>query len=273
MKIRVLSDLHLEHCSDDGFVATEHDSMSTLVLAGDICELRLATSLLVPFLNRMCERFRHVVYVYGNHEYYNGAWPTSGEDFRARTDLAPNLQILDPGMRILDDVAFVGATLWSRFEIGGRNSLEAARRYMSDYRCITRPIERRHGTVLRTLFPEDTLQAHQQTCEWLGQTLAQCASAARKTVLVTHHGISPQSIHERFAGDELNGAFVSDLESLLAANPPALAIHGHTHSSLDYVLDFAPTKRTRVVANPRGYPLRGARFENPDYQPNLMLEI
>jgi hypothetical protein len=71
---------------------------------------------------------------------------------------------------------------------------------------------------------------------------------------------------------------VSELESLMGAERVQLWIHGHTHSSFDYVV-----AGTRVVCNPRGY-ARGLgsdpeqasptlSFENPEFQPALVVEI
>ncbi|WP_210255058.1 hypothetical protein [Bradyrhizobium symbiodeficiens] len=42
---------------------------------------------------------------------------------------------------------------------------------------------------------------------------------------------------------------------------PALWLHGHVHANRDYQVGA-----TRVVANPRGYPLRPGVCENPDFK-------
>jgi hypothetical protein len=49
----------------------------------------------------------------------------------------------------------------------------------------------------------------------------------------------------------------------------ALWVHGHTHSSFDYLLNG-----TRVVCNPRGYPLRRqGGFENPDFNASFAVDL
>jgi hypothetical protein len=63
------------------------------------------------------------------------------------------------------------------------------------------------------------------------------------------------------------------LDDLLAH--AQLWIHGHTHDSTDYVIQTGQTT-TRVVCNPRGYPLSAAGvlvFENPGFKPGLIVEI
>ena len=52
-----------------------------------------------------------------------------------------------------------------------------------------------------------------------------------KTVVITHHAPHPLSIHPRYVGDQLTGAFVSDLTPLLFQ--PDLWVHGHVHDSFD----------------------------------------
>ena len=61
---------------------------------------------------------------------------------------------------------------------------------------------------------------------------------------LSRHGVSPLSIHERFRGDSLSCAFMTDLSNEIIDLGPNLWVHGHTHNSFDYTLG-----RTRVVVN------------------------
>ena len=55
-------------------------------------------------------------------------------------------------------------------------------------------------------------------------------------------------IWQRYADDLASAGFVTDMAELV--QPPVdLWLHGHTHTSFDYVADGG----TRVVCNPRGY--------------------
>jgi predicted phosphodiesterase len=47
----------------------------------------------------------------------------------------------------------------------------------------------------------------------------------------------------------------------------ALWVHGHTHNSCDYHI-----KRTRVLANPRGY-VKDGKAENSEFDPGLTVEV
>ena len=64
MKINYVSDLHLEF----GPMEIEPDAGDVLVLAGDIdikCQ--------VDWINSIASKFDHVIYVLGNHEFFDGA--------------------------------------------------------------------------------------------------------------------------------------------------------------------------------------------------------
>jgi predicted phosphodiesterase len=85
-------------------------------------------------------------------------------------------------------------------------------------------------------------------------------------VVVTHHGPSFKSMHSKYAGSPLNCAFFSDLDQFILdmEKPPVLWVHGHTHSSADYMIG-----NTRVICHPRGYP---GEENHMDYKP-LIVEI
>jgi calcineurin-like phosphoesterase family protein len=144
-----------------------------------------------------------------------------------------------------------------------------ARRGMNDFRVI-------QGANGKVFSPYEAAEIHRKTVEWLKFMLEQPFDG--ETVIVTHHGCSPKSIHPRWAKSLLNGAFTSDLEHLLGR--AALWIHGHTHDSFDYV-----RHGTRVIVNPRGYcrsnfnqtrpvgtPLI-EKCENAAFNPKLIVEI
>lgn len=134
--------------------------------------------------------------------------------------------------------------------------MQYARKNMNDFVVIKKP----DGT---RLMPEETVDLFQESKRYIFDTLA--TTGGRKTVVVTHHGVSPLSIHERFRGDSLNCAFMTDLSSEIIDHGPDLWIHGHTHNSFDYTLGG-----TRVVVNPYGY--KDVEV-NPQYDRQLVIEI
>lgn len=264
MLCRILSDLHLEF-HPFTIPALAADAESVLVLAGDIGAVSQPEPL-HEFLVRAGQQFRAVIYVLGNHEFYLSRWPGALARIRG-WGLPANVHVLERDVVEIDGVAFVGATLWTDFDRGRPVAMIAARHHMDDFQLIGRDLDPESPDQRPRFLPEHALADHRRSRAWLSQTLGELCDHGKKAVLVTHHGITPGAIHERFRGSSLNGAFVSDLTPLLRKTKPALAIHGHVHDSFDYVVHD-----TRIVTNPRGYTRVAYTQENKKFDPRLTIE-
>lgn len=271
MKIRVLSDLHLE-CDEPE--AIPHADADLVVLAGDIHNhaegIRWAAQTFDPDTP--------VVYVPGNHEYYDGefgALETAMRDAAASVDnvhYLNNAAWTHPAGRY----RVLGTTLWTDFELFGASdearaaSFAAASKAMLDFRGpiqVTWSADAPANEAPARLFTvEDALALHRHSRAWLEQELAKPFDGA--TIVVTHHAPHRASLAERFAQDLASAGFVNHLPTLVH-QPVALWIHGHTHTSFDYVSDG-----TRVLCNPRGYvSRRRLGIENPQFAWDKIVEI
>lgn len=258
MRCLVLSDLHVEQVP---FEVPEGD-FDVVILAGDIHN-GLAS---LDWARRAFER-HPVVQVAGNHEYYDEEHDTCRAEMRARAR-SLGIHWLDNDAVVLGDVEFLGCTLWTDFRVyesPGRaqnlsagQAMQANRALIQDFRLI------RSGE--RSFEPADAQRLHEQSRQWLESALSH--ARRRPRVVVSHHLPSWQSVCARFADSVTNAAFVSNCDDLV--RHADLWVHGHTHSSCRYRLGDA-----QVVCNPRGYPRRGrdGGFENPDFDPGLVVEI
>lgn len=268
MKIRVLSDLHIEF-HPFSIPRLPDDADSILVLAGDIGVIHRKDELF-GFLQQAASQFFAVVYVLGNHEYYAGVWPDAIQTLRAGS-LPDNVHILERNSVEIAGLIFVGTTLWSDFEAGSPVAMQAARA-MNDFHYIR--VQDEDHDEPRPLLPEDVLADHRHALCWLDKELEQWQDSGQPVVVVTHHGVSAQSIHEQYQDNPLNGAFLSACDWLFAKHVPVLAIHGHVHNSFDYYLpDASGGQGTRVLVNPRGYTRRDDTQENPLFDPLLTVDI
>ncbi|WP_050478338.1 metallophosphoesterase [Herbaspirillum rhizosphaerae] len=267
MKIQIASDLHLERMRDfPGYRAVEPTDADVLVIAGDIHN---GTSAIDAFADWPVP----AIYVHGNHEAYDAQYPVVVDDIRRHADAhGGNVIHLENNARVIGGVRFLGCCLWTDYALQQDGvepltleaAMEEAGKILYDHRVITMP----DGIFL----PQHALQLHRQSRHWLERQLAQDFDGP--TVVVTHHGVHPQSIHARFAGSPLNPGFISDLTPLLAQAD--LWIHGHVHDSFDYEVAGC-----RVVTNPRGYALNlrqagsleELEWENPHFNPQLVVEI
>ncbi len=179
-----------------------------------------------------------------------------------------NVHLLDGACITVKGIRFVGTTLWTDYCLDGKThqarSIQDASMFMNDYRLI----QTNAGIQLTAL---DTVSFHNEQRRWLQSQLDQ--ASRDYTVVITHHGPHPNSIHSQYAGNSINAAFVSNLETMMGQS--AFWIHGHTHNSFDYVVNG-----TRVIVNPAGY-RQGFKtttgidwdFENPLFNPDFVIEI
>lgn len=265
MKFCLMSDLHLEFA---GHKPLEFPTADVLVLAGDVLvaeDLRRFTraDAALPheqprgvsaqryreFLDQVTQRYPHVVYVAGNHEFYHGKFNQILDVLKATANEYDNLHFLEDSFIDVADVRFLGGTLWTDCNREDPNTMLALRHAMNDYGCITNDT-----TGYTKLRPEHTVQRHQHTKRFIEQNIT------NNTVVVTHHAPTPLSIAQEFKTEHhLNGGYASDLTNLILDHQPKFWCHGHMHDQLDYALG-----ETRVVCNPRGYP-----NQNPDWTPQV----
>jgi len=251
MKLSVVSDLHL---SMQGLDPMRTDA-DLVVLAGDVSRPVQA----IPWAKSLG---KPVLYVPGNHEFYGGSLDGTWKQI---VDLCDGSQVYPMQMqeRVVQGVRFLGATLWTSFELLVDPALNEQARIQGGklLRDFSRIRISEHGAELFS--PEVCAELHRTHSSWLRERLAQDFDGP--TVVITHHAPSPKSIHPRFAGSLLNACFVSDCEYLMGRDRVALWIHGHTHDSFDYNI-----KGTRVLCNPRGY-FKNQEAENSAFSPELVV--
>lgn len=254
MKLHVLSDLHLEF-SD--FPPSSVDT-DVVILAGDI-GLRSSG---VDWASRRFEN-KKVIYVAGNHEFYRAERTEVIYDLRAKCDESGFYFLDNSSVTLLENstqlpVRFLNATLWTDFLLFGEKlqnrCMDAGRRCLNDFRLI------RDDGIFSV---EKSIALHKESLMWLSSELQKPFDG--KTVVISHHLPSTQSVALRFKDDPLSACFASELSYLFGLME--LWIHGHTHDSYDYQMSG-----TRVVCNPRGY-VKSGYAENADFDPSLVVEV
>ena len=266
MRIQYASDIHLEFRGGP-FPALLKPVAPILVLAGDVG--RSDKPEYSNFLRYCSRNWEHTVVIAGNHEYYNDRtkdWYSrfSPHTMKQRIEMClgaatefQNVYFLQQGRKVIDGVAFLGATLWTDLR-DPKDALTAETR-MSDFHVITE-----NGAAPITA--ADVNRWHWEDRGWLLREIAACAEEARPAVVVTHHLPSFQLIASRFAGaGRINAAVASDVEELI--RPPVAAwIAGHTHVGV-----HAHINGVQVCVNPVGYPSEAP--SSTGYCRELFLEI
>jgi len=251
MKIQVLSDIHVEFRADKPFQIPPSDA-HVIVLAGDIGEGLQGITWAADQSQRVGKQ---VVYVPGNHEYYNQDITRHDDAMRKHAD-ALGVAFLNEDVFDYGGVRFVGATLWTSFknECGKDDwfAMDQARRGLADYHLI-----RRGSTGLH---PRHTQVLHASASQFIEKALD--ASSPDRTVVVTHHAPSHRCTNPDFPFGTMTRAFSSSLDNLLGKS--AAWTYGHTHACF-----YETINGTQVISNQLGYP--GER--NHGFDPNKVIEI
>jgi Icc-related predicted phosphoesterase len=260
MKIALVSDVHLEF----GDLDFDNDSgADVLILGGDICIAndiaqrdpyntmgeQYRSNRFHDFFQRCSDRFPHVIFVVGNHEHYHGDFARTVPHFKDVLGYLPNLHILEKETFVLDDITFIGGTLWTDMNKRDNRTLHDISRMMNDFRCVDNSAKTEdHRGWPGRFTTTDAADDHDAMVAFIDQTVA--ANPAGRYVVVGHHSPSRLSTHPKYQHQFImNGGYSSHLDDFIQDRPQIkLWTHGHTHEDFDYMIAGC-----RILCNPRGY--------------------
>jgi len=277
MRINLASDIHLEF----GPIEIKNtEGADLLILSGDICVAVQLTHKSVnedkrsraihDFFEMCCNEYDNVIYIVGNHEHYNGDFQRTIPHLKEHLCHLDNLHILDKETVTIDDVTFIGGTLWTDMNKEDPSTLISISGMMNDFIKVAngkldnnsdKPYNR-----IKRLRPDDVVVDHKAMLEYIRTIVDDKHN--QKFVVVGHHAPSKLSTKPQYKDDyEMNGAYSSELSEFILDYPQIkMWTHGHTHDTFDYLVGS-----TRVVCNPRGY----ANYEQraDDFNPNIIFEV
>ncbi len=262
-KIQYISDIHLEFYKKLSSLPQISVTSDILVLAGDIGYP--TTTLYWEFLEQQSLRFKNIILITGNHEYYhtqNAIKQGKILDIHTMDELIAselnrrelkNIHFLNSKNNsiVIDNICFIGNTLWSHIPDGA--IYEVSQR-MNDYKNI---FINNDEYGLETISTDDINKLHLEQKDDLVNTLLNItkSDSINKVVIITHHLPSFQLINPKYQTSELkelNYAFASDILDTLDDDVKSkidLWICGHTHSPESKVVNGV-----QCVINPIGYP-------------------
>ena len=281
MRLWILSDLAVGRPGDDFSLPDPLPPFDAMLVAGNIAN-DLASSLewLAAALGDRL-RGRPVVLVPGTRD-YRGELSPSETLWRARR-MGRSLGIVvlaDETIRLPDGrgaaIHVIGATLWTDWSLNGAAQAQSARGYARHGWTDARGVRAEDG---QDWGPHDAAGAHARSRAYIEDALgtAVCqrhgfgtsptalmtgVGPGDRIVVMTHHAPSPFSLPrdwEGWFGDPwLAASHATDMEDIMDAwGAPALWVHGHVPSPVDYRL-----RKTRVVANPRPRDDGAATFDS-----------
>lgn len=265
MKIRIYSDVHQEvkeHFNVPLFKIAKMDNEheQVLVLAGDYISLRdLKHDKFVQDILSLSKRFMHIIYVFGNHEYYNGkiGGIYDKNNIDSIQNIADNISVLSrhtPSV-VISGFKFIGATLWTDFA-GKETHFFDVKNTSNDFKYI----KSAHAGFSKYK-PKNWLYEHVSDIKWIKQEVIN--SQGMPVIVVTHHSPYSKAIDPVDDPDNLYSKFyTSNQDDFIKANTNIkMWIHGHIHHPFDFKIG-----ETRVYSNPIDYDI----YEDKNYKRSLI---
>lgn len=200
------------------------ESSDILVLAGNIGNID--HKYFKPFMDYVSEKWNHVVYVPGNHEFYS-ATKTFNEmqkNYHTFMDSYENVHYLYNGTWEHMGITFIGSPLWALPTKTPVKTIEFVR---EDFKNIL--VNRDTKLSL-----SDMHQLHLECVQFIKKELERGDSWK---ILVTHFPITmDRTIDPKFADSTYNDYFANDADRLnLNLENVTTCISGHTHYSHNYL--------------------------------------
>jgi hypothetical protein len=248
-KLTIVSDLHLERYNTpfiDPLVPlykrNKYDiDTRILALVGDICSPFHRN--FEPFMKLVASHFNYVLFIPGNHEYYN--LPNTplrniGEcsvEILHKLRMYQNIVLLNNRGIIINGYHFLGSTLWSK--ITNHKNFISKR---GDYRHIL-------NYQGKKLTIDETNQWHDDAVVWLKEELKQ---TNLQTIVLTHFAPLMNTketpvAHEKYIGAKNVEAHCTNLSSMVKS-PINIWGFGHTHNNSAFYHN-----KVLMYSNPLGY--------------------
>lgn len=267
MKFRYFSDLHLERdvgfkkraSIDDVWIPVEQqdDCDTVLLLLGDIWNgLRPLSFAGRSWIGELSKRFKAIVLVLGNHDYWGANVNMLPGKWRAKikSQKLSNVHLLEladgieQGSVVIDGIRMLGSTMWTDMHRGDpmvltKFDLELGfnGKPLFNDRNFIRATSNYHAFASR-----HWLNLHQKARDNLRFALS---IGDEPVLLMTHH--APCMLSAPMRGKNVLDSYLyaSDLSDLILDHPRIQQVfHGHTHEKHDYMMGDV-----RIRCNPRGY--------------------
>jgi len=262
MRIQYVSDLHLGHWWMYRNTFPKIEAIAPiLVIAGDQWASGREFTHSTQWVKTIAAEFDNVIMVLGNHDYYGTEIDATDKAYQEWAAEYKNVHVLQNSSVTIDDVKFIGSTLWTDFVwVNG----DARVTRLDDFYKLSDASQILHGDA--HIEPAEILRRHKLAVDYIR------SNADSTSVVVTHHGPSYKGLSPKYApkydGElTINHLFFSDLEQLIEETEPKAWIYGHSHDSAHFYVGS-----TRVAANPCGY-VSGFMSENMEFDAMKTIEV
>lgn len=229
--MRIYSDIHQEiREKDEDYFNVDvygNEKEQILIIAGDYDQINRYNKTYKGTTDRydkfksLCERFKYVLYVFGNHEYYQGKIGAaySEKNLRFTKDI-PNLYILSRNTSsiTINNFKFIGATLWTPL----KEVIHLDKNNISDVTQIKQQQKGRYSSLHADFIRNENLL----DLNWIK---SEVEKSELPVIIITHH--SPVLISDpRYKNDRWLHHNCNDLSEYIKNNSKIKCwIYGHIH--------------------------------------------
>ncbi len=263
LRIQYCSDLHYEFKPAQQIPKLLKDvKADVLVLAGDICAITDPKDWdkFVLLINHYAKKYKYIIHVAGNHEYYNVSKSIKKDDcfdeintrFKNFMKIVPNYIYLDANIIILDinnkKYMFAGATLWTKIKPEDTSYIQNLMNdYSSIYICNKDTISKYTVEYMQKI--------HAKHVAFFKKAIKKATELNLPMIMITHH----KPLANTVTPSRVTQAYEVDMSKIIK-HPVAVSISGHTHVYLDETVN-----NIRYVSNPKGYPSQRCNFKENAY--------
>ena len=259
MKIGYFSDLHLEASN----VVLDFSAYDCLIFAGDISA---DFFLLEQFLSYKVPHNIPVIFVPGNHEFEGKEFNFSIKSMEDIFSQYENMHFLYNKSIVIDNIQFLGTTLWTNFESMGLQYKEDVKKIVktnvADFRYILKIEDKKYVSWN----PEDMEKEFQKSYDFLSFHLKNTPENVEHKIVVTHFAPHRKSVPAKYAHDLISSYSSNDLDNVMGFSD--YWIHGHIHNSSNYEV-----YGTKVLCNPRGYGKIFNLHQNSDFDSQSFINL
>lgn len=264
LNFQIVSDLHVEFWTHKPKFNFIKPSAPILVLLGDTCCVGSDEdfSTFKRFINEYIDKFEHIIFISGNHEYYYNKpkkniqpnkyntmeWCDKKLKLFAKNN--PKLHYLNNNTMTLNSgkkkYLIIGSVLWSWIPIAQRKKIQNR---MNDYSYIY--VQDKKTNIIRNITSDEIVSLHIKNRNYIKNQIKSAKKIGMDVIVFTHH---KPYLKNNYKVDSYDCAYESDLTDLFEKNV-ILWCYGHTH-----IKDNVKIKNTRLISNPKGYPYQQTQY-------------
>lgn len=210
MKFYYISDIHLEHINDFYLpkVLKSFDYLSTedsLILSGDICNPYKQLNILINYLKN---RVKNIIYISGNHEYYNSSIEDVNSFITNLEKKYDNFYYLNNKKVVINDIEILGGTGWA-------NVLNNRVSNLNDFK------------VINGMTPEKMTLLYESYYMFLKNNI----NNKKQQIIISHFVPCKKLISKKFKDSDLNFYFCNGIYDILYDCSPKYWLYGHDHNN------------------------------------------